>query len=71
MTPAIRAFPPPDPSQAQDDEGRITHMETIELTVRLPKENLEFAKRYAREHGLTVTELIGRYLKALQAVPKT
>jgi len=46
-------------------------METMKLTVRLPKEDLEFAKRYAREHGLTVTELIDRYLRALQAGPKS
>jgi hypothetical protein len=31
---------------------------------------LEFAKRYAREHGMTVTELIDRYLRTLQANPK-
>jgi hypothetical protein len=46
-------------------------VETTKLTVRLPKEDLEFAKRYAREHGLTVTELIDRYLRALQGAPKS
>jgi hypothetical protein len=46
-------------------------METMKLTVRLPKEDLEFAKRYAREHGMTVTELIDRYLRALQTGPKS
>jgi hypothetical protein len=46
-------------------------METMKLTVRLPKQDLEFAKHYAREHGMTVTELIDRYLRALQAVPKS
>jgi len=45
-------------------------METTKLTVRLPKDDLEFAKRYAREHGMTVTELIDRYLRALQSVPE-
>jgi hypothetical protein len=33
-------------------------METAKLTVRLPKDDIEFAKRYARSHRITVTELI-------------
>ena len=41
-------------------------METAKLTVRLPKKDLEFAKKYAQEHHLTVTELIDRYLRRLQ-----
>lgn len=41
-------------------------METAKLTVRLPKKDLEFAKRYAQEHHITVTELIDRYLRRLQ-----
>jgi hypothetical protein len=46
--------------------GRPT-METAKLTVRLPKRSLEFAKEYAREHEITVTDLIARYLQRLQA----
>jgi hypothetical protein len=42
-------------------------METVKLTVRLPKRDLEFAKQYARSHRITVTELIDRYLRSLQA----
>jgi hypothetical protein len=42
-------------------------METLKLTVRLPKRNLEFAKQYAQAHRITVTELIDRYLRSLQA----
>ena len=42
-------------------------MDTAKLTVRLPKNDLEFAKRYAQAHRMTVTELIGRYLRWLQA----
>ena len=42
-------------------------METVKLTVRLPKGDLEFAKRYARAHRITVTELLDRYLRSLQA----
>jgi hypothetical protein len=42
-------------------------METAKLTVRLPKKDLEFAKRYAEEHQITVTELIDRYLRRLRA----
>lgn len=41
-------------------------METTKLTVRLPKKSLEFAKEYAREHHITVTDLIARYLRRLQ-----
>jgi hypothetical protein len=44
-------------------------METTKLTVRLPKEELEFAKQYARDHGITVTALIDRYLSRLQSEP--
>lgn len=36
------------------------------LTVRLPKENLDFLKRYAQEHELTVTEVLDRYLRRLR-----
>ena len=32
------------------------------LTVRLPDESLEFVKRYAAQHGLTVTEVLSRFL---------
>lgn len=41
-------------------------MDTAKLTVRLPKKDLEFAKKYAQEHRMTVTELIDRYLRRLQ-----
>jgi hypothetical protein len=41
-------------------------METAKLTVRLPKKDLDFAKKYAQEHRITVTELIDRYLRRLQ-----
>jgi uncharacterized protein DUF6364 len=42
-------------------------MDTAKLTVRLPKNDLEFAKQYAQAHRITVTELIDRYLRSLQA----
>lgn len=44
-------------------------METAKLTIRLPKEDLEFAKQYAQEHQVTVTELIDRYLRRLRNTP--
>ena len=37
------------------------------LTVRLPDESLEFIKRYAAQHGLTVTEVLSRYLTRLRS----
>jgi hypothetical protein len=41
--------------------------ETAKLTVRLPKQDVEFAKAYARAHGLTVTEVIDRYLRRMRS----
>lgn len=40
--------------------------ETTKLTVRLPTRDVEFAKAYARTHGLTVTEVIDRYLRRMR-----
>lgn len=42
--------------------------ETTRLTVRLPRRDVEFAKAYAKEHGLSVTEVIDRYLRRLRAL---
>lgn len=36
------------------------------LTVRLPEENVDFVKRYAAEHGTTVTDVLDRYLSRLR-----
>ena len=41
-------------------------MTTAKLTIRLPVENIEFAKQYAKEHRMTVTELINRQLQRLR-----
>ena len=41
-------------------------MDTTKLTVRLPREELEFVKRYARDHRTTVTALIDRYFTRLR-----
>ena len=46
-------------------------MSTTKLTVRLPRKDLEFAKRYAQEHRITVTELIDRYFRQLRALQET
>lgn len=40
--------------------------ETTKLTIRIPVQDALFAKRYAREHGITVTEVIDRYLRQLR-----
>ena len=40
--------------------------ETTKLTIRVPRDHLEAAKAYARRHGVTLTEVIDRYLRALQ-----
>jgi hypothetical protein len=41
-------------------------METQKLTVRLPQKDLQFIKRFAVEHNLTVTELIRRHFSQLR-----
>ncbi|MGC9457406.1 MAG: DUF6364 family protein [Halothiobacillaceae bacterium] len=41
--------------------------ETAKLTIRLPREDLDFAKSYAKAHGVTLTEVIDRYLCLLRA----
>jgi Family of unknown function (DUF6364) len=44
-------------------------MPTTELTLNLPEEEVEFLKDYAEQHGVTVTDLVARYVKLLQKVP--
>ena len=45
-------------------------METTELTLRLPKEHLEIAERYARANRTTVAELVDRHLASLARSPE-
>ncbi len=40
--------------------------DTVKLTIRLPQRDVEFVKVYARAHGLTVTEVIDRYLRRMR-----
>jgi hypothetical protein len=40
-------------------------MEKTKLTIRLPSDLLEGAKRYAREHNTTLTRLVSAYLHQL------
>ncbi|WP_376693778.1 DUF6364 family protein [Wenzhouxiangella sp. EGI_FJ10409] len=40
--------------------------ETTKLTIRIPVQDALFAKQYAQEHGITVTEVIDRYLRQLR-----
>lgn len=42
--------------------------ETVKLTIRLPREDVAFAKAYAKAHGLTVTEVIDRYLRRIRSL---
>jgi hypothetical protein len=42
-------------------------MNDAKLTIRLPTADLEFAKSYAKQSGFSLTALISRYLKRLQA----
>ncbi|MBS64155.1 DUF6364 family protein [Salinisphaera sp.] len=40
--------------------------ETSKLTIRLPVEDVKFVKRYAKANGLSVTEVIDRYLRRMR-----
>lgn len=42
--------------------------ETTKITIRLPRQDVEFAKAYARAHGISMTEVIDRYLRHLRAL---
>lgn len=46
-------------------------MKTAKMTIRLPDADLAFAKRYAREQGLTLTDLILRYIDRLSRTAKS
>ncbi|MGO9200057.1 MAG: DUF6364 family protein [Limisphaerales bacterium] len=37
------------------------------LTVNLPAEEIEFLKAYARQHGMTAAEVVGRYVQRLKS----
>ena len=41
-------------------------MVTQKLTVRLPAGDIAFLKGYAKQHGITVTETLHRYLSRLR-----
>lgn len=42
--------------------------ETTKLTIRLPQRDVEYAKAYAKAHGINVTELIDRYMRRIRAL---
>jgi len=44
--------------------------ETTKVTVRLPKQDVEFAKAYAKAHGMSMTEVIDRHLRRLRALER-
>lgn len=41
-------------------------MPSRKLTIRLPEEDIEFAKNFASQHGVTLTELVDVYFKGLR-----
>ena len=47
--------------------NRAMPSETTKLTIRLPREDVDFAKSYAKAHGMSVTEIIDRHLRALRS----
>lgn len=42
-------------------------MDKTKLTVRVPRDLLEGAKRFANEHNTTLTRLVSEYLRRLSA----
>jgi hypothetical protein len=52
------------------EPGRNMDIETTKLTIRLPLRYVTFAKDYAKTHGLTVTEVITRYLRRMEALER-
>ena len=42
--------------------------ESAKLTIRLPREDLEFAKAYAKANRMTVTEVIDRHLRHMRTL---
>lgn len=40
--------------------------DTTRLTIRLPQRDVLFVKEYARAHGLTVSEVIGRHIRCVR-----
>ena len=46
-------------------------MKTAKMTIRLPDSDLAFAKLYAKEQGLSLTDLILRYLVRLSLSTKS
>lgn len=44
--------------------------ETIKITIRLPRQDVEFAKAYAKAHGISMTEVIDRHLRNLRALER-
>ncbi len=45
----------------------MTKPDTTKLTIRLPTWQVEFVKRFAKNHGVTVTEVVSRYFEKLQS----
>ncbi|SFC95733.1 hypothetical protein SAMN05660831_00232 [Thiohalospira halophila DSM 15071] len=44
--------------------------ETTRITIRLPRQDVEFAKAYAKAHGLSMTEVIARHLRQLRSLER-
>lgn len=40
-------------------------MNTVKMTIRLPRKNLDIAKQYALQHNLSLTGLVQRYFERL------
>lgn len=47
--------------------ARESAPDTVKVTIRLPREHVDFAKAYARAHGTTVTAVIDDWLQKLRA----
>ncbi len=66
MTDSSRNLLRPWPWHAVRPGGILYGMNETKLTVRLSRETLDTAKRYARDHGTTLTRLVVTYLETLR-----
>ncbi|MGI9175433.1 MAG: DUF6364 family protein [Rhodothermales bacterium] len=41
-------------------------METTEISIRLPKDEVEFLEAYAQQHGMSVADVIDQFIQRLQ-----
>jgi hypothetical protein len=44
-------------------------MKTTELTLQLPEDEAQFLENYAKEHAISLGDLVTRYVRLLKRIP--